>query len=129
VFVGVEAFALRKDLLRPFSQKQLTNERRVFNYRLSRARRDIENTFGITASIFRVFRTEISLKLDRIETAVLSCCVLHNFLRCSCSSYAADVQDESKEEQSDILTPLQREHNRHAGEEGRALRGKFFTLL
>ena len=45
VFVGDEAFALRKDLLKPFSRKQLPNERRVFNYRLSRARRVIENTF------------------------------------------------------------------------------------
>jgi hypothetical protein len=34
VFVGDEAFNLRKDLLKPFSQKQLTNECRVFNYRL-----------------------------------------------------------------------------------------------
>jgi hypothetical protein len=85
VFVGNEAFALRKDLLKPFSPKQLTNERRVFNYRLSRARRVIENTFGIMASRFRVFRTEINLKLGRIETVVLSCCVLHNFLRRSCN--------------------------------------------
>jgi hypothetical protein len=29
VFVGDEAFALCKDLLKPFSQKHLTNERRV----------------------------------------------------------------------------------------------------
>ena len=36
MFVGDEAFALRKDLLKPFSQKQLTNERRVFNYRLEK---------------------------------------------------------------------------------------------
>ena len=64
VFVGDEAFALHKDLLKPFSQKQLTNERRVLNYRLSRARRVIENTFGIMASRFRVFRTEINLKLE-----------------------------------------------------------------
>jgi len=122
VFAGDEVFALRKDLLKPFSQKQLTNEGRVFNYRLSRARRVIENTFEIMASRLRVFHTEVNLKLERIETVVLSCCVLHNFLRCSCNSYAADVQDESEEEQSDILTPLQRGHNRHAGEEGRAVR-------
>jgi len=51
-FVGDEAFALLKDLLKPFSQKQLTNECRVFNYCLSRAQRDIENTFGIMASRF-----------------------------------------------------------------------------
>jgi hypothetical protein len=107
VFVGDEAFALRKDLLKPSSQKQLTNERRFFNYRLSRARRVIENTFGIMESRFRVFLTEINIQLEIIETVVLSCCVVHNFLRRSCNSYAADVQVES-EEQSDILTPLQR---------------------
>lgn len=37
-FVGDEAFQLRKDFLRPFPSKQLRDERRVFNYRLSRAR-------------------------------------------------------------------------------------------
>jgi hypothetical protein len=49
VFVGDEAFALRKDFLKPFSQRELTNERRIYNYRLSRARRVIENVFGIMA--------------------------------------------------------------------------------
>ena len=97
VFVGDEAFALRKDLLKPFSQKQITNERRGFNYCLSRGRRVTENTFGIMPSRLRVFRTEINLNLERIETFVLSCCVLRNFLRRSCNSYAADVQDESEE--------------------------------
>jgi len=43
--------------------------------------------------------------------------------------YAADVQDESEEEQSDILTPLQRGCNRHAGEKGRAVREKFLCYF
>lgn len=38
VFVGDEAFQLRPDFLRPFPGRQLTDDRRVFNYRLSRAR-------------------------------------------------------------------------------------------
>jgi len=126
VFVGDEAFALHKDFLKPFSQKQLANER---NYRLSRARRIIENKFGIMASRFRDFHTEINLKLKRIETVVLSCCVLHNVLHRSCNSYAADVQDEFEEEQSDILAPLQRGHNRHAGERGQSSKREVFTLL
>lgn len=45
VFVGDEAFALRKDFLKPFSSRELTEERRVLNYRLSRARRVIEKCF------------------------------------------------------------------------------------
>jgi len=64
-----------------------------------------------------------------MDTVILFCCVLHNFLRRSCSSYAEDVQDESKKQQSDILTPLQRGHNRHAGEEGRVVREKFLRYF
>lgn len=40
-FVGDEAFQLRKDFMRPFPAKQMTEEKVVFNYRLSRARYDI----------------------------------------------------------------------------------------
>jgi hypothetical protein len=34
-FVGDEAFALRQEFLKPFSQKNLNTERRNFNYQLS----------------------------------------------------------------------------------------------
>jgi hypothetical protein len=81
------------------------------------------------ASRFRVFRTEINLKLERIETDVLPCFVLHNFLHRSCNSYAADDQDEYEVEQSDILTPFQRGQKRPAGQEGRAVREKFFRCF
>lgn len=47
VFVGDEAFPLKPYLLRPFPGRQLDCDRkRVYNYRLSRCRRIIENTFG-----------------------------------------------------------------------------------
>jgi len=50
-FVGDEAFPLRTNLMRPYSRKDIKSDReRIFNYRLSRARRIIENTFGIFSS-------------------------------------------------------------------------------
>lgn len=88
VFVGDEAFALRPDLLKPFSRDSLTDERRIFNYRLSRARRVVENTFGILASRFRVLYTAINLDIESIEWVVLACCALHNFLRKKSPSYS-----------------------------------------
>lgn len=42
-----EAFSFTNYIMRPYSRKTLTDENRIFNYRLSRARQVIENTFGI----------------------------------------------------------------------------------
>ena len=52
VFVGDEAFQLTDSLMKPFPRAVLSLKERVFNYRLSRARRVIENTFGIDAARF-----------------------------------------------------------------------------
>jgi hypothetical protein len=65
-YVGDEAFTLRQDFLKPFAQNDLNTEREIFNYRLSRARRIVENVLGIMISRFRMFHTEMHLKLDRI---------------------------------------------------------------
>jgi len=54
---------------------------RIFNYRLSRARRIIENIFDILSSKIRVLLKPIALHPDKVESAVLSCMYLHNFLR------------------------------------------------
>ncbi|XP_073420788.1 uncharacterized protein [Dendrobates tinctorius] len=81
VFVGDEALPLNPHLLKPFPLKTITPERRIFNYRLSRARRVVENAFGIMANRFRVLHTPMNMKLDSIDSVVMACCVLHNFLR------------------------------------------------
>ena len=81
VFVADEAFPLQRHLMRPFPGSQLGNdERRIFNYRLSRARRTVENAFGIMCSRFRIFRRPICMSTANSSTVVKACTVLHNFL-------------------------------------------------
>lgn len=44
--VGDEAFALSQKMMRPIPRKNLGEEEKTYNYRISRARRTIENAFG-----------------------------------------------------------------------------------
>jgi hypothetical protein len=56
VFVGDDAFAPKENFMKPYGQTGLSGEQRIFNYRLSRARRVVENSFGILVSRFGVFQ-------------------------------------------------------------------------
>lgn len=86
-FVADDAFPLTLQLMKPYSRRQLTKEQRIFNYRLSRARRIVENAFGIMASRFQIYMKPISLAPEKVEIIVKSTCALHNWLRTTSSSY------------------------------------------
>ncbi|XP_054928169.1 uncharacterized protein [Dermacentor andersoni] len=107
-FVGDEAFPLKTYMMRPYSRKGLhpvlsvsssiatkqacsaesstttqfeeLQQRRIFNYRLSRARRVVENSFGIMAQRWRILRRPFKAKEENIRRIVSACVVLHNFL-------------------------------------------------
>ena len=82
--VGDEAFPCRMDLMRPYprgtSQNRLSWPERIFNYRLSRARRISENAFGILVQRWRIFNRRIPLMPENVDLLVMACVVLHNYL-------------------------------------------------
>lgn len=64
VFLADEAFSLNENILKPYSQRELTYEKRIFNYRLSKVRNCVENAFGLIAARFRVLQSAINLAPD-----------------------------------------------------------------
>ena len=64
--VGDETFPLKTWLLRPYPGN-LTDSQKVFYYRSSRSRHTIENTFGILASRWRIFRRPIKAKVENAQ--------------------------------------------------------------
>ena len=75
-------FPLQDWLMPPYPGSSLINElRKIFNYRLSRARRVTENTFGTLVARWRVLQSPINATPEKVERIVLACIALLNYLR------------------------------------------------
>ncbi|XP_031330267.1 protein ALP1-like [Photinus pyralis] len=80
-FAADAAFPLHENIMRPYPGDKLSDAQKIFNYRLSRGRRTIENAFGILSQRLRVLRRPIIANVDLCEQITLSCVVLHNFIK------------------------------------------------
>ncbi|XP_034234424.1 putative nuclease HARBI1 [Thrips palmi] len=79
VFVGDDAFPIHTHMLKPFDMNWGEKpEETIFNYRLSRARRVVENAFGILSARFRVLRRNIIGSETLVQNLILACTALHN---------------------------------------------------
>lgn len=83
-FVADAAFPLDMKIMKPYSGKHsstgLATDKIVFNYRLSRARRTVENAFGILAMRWGCLRSEIQSRPEKVQVIVAACCALHNYM-------------------------------------------------
>eukprot|EP00102_Acyrthosiphon_pisum_P010884 XP_008179381.1 PREDICTED: putative nuclease HARBI1 [Acyrthosiphon pisum] len=81
VLLGDQGYPLKEYLMRPYPRStNLDSEKEIFNYRLSRARRMIECTFGILVSKWRCLKTELQVNEDHVDTLVKCICLLHNII-------------------------------------------------
>ena len=79
-FIGDDAFGLKPHMMKPYPLQNLPTDKRIFNYRLSRARRVVENVFGIAASRFRILRRPIISQVSKVVLITKAVVALHNFL-------------------------------------------------
>ncbi|XP_055954830.1 uncharacterized protein LOC130010792 [Patella vulgata] len=79
-FVGDDAFALRTWMMKPFSHRSQVLRERIYSYRLSRARRVVENSFGILSQRFCCFLTTMHQHPDTINLISMYVCALHNLI-------------------------------------------------
>ena len=80
-----DAFPLKPYLLKPFSErnditKDERRKRRVFDYRLSRARRCVENAFGILSQRFGIFQRAVAFTTEKAVNVTFAKIALYNFL-------------------------------------------------
>ena len=67
-------------IMKPYAQRGFPDGKRIFNYRLTIARRTGENAFAILADVFRIFFTRMNVT-ELASSISLACCILHNLLR------------------------------------------------
>lgn len=79
--VGDEAFALTNYLMRPYPKSGTLNIRKkIFNYRLSRARRTVECAFGLLRGRWRIFAKPIIASMETTQKIIQATICLHNFI-------------------------------------------------
>ena len=66
--------------MRPFPGAGVSEEEKINNYHHSRARRCIENAFGILSQRWRIFLKPIKASVKNVENYTLACLALHNYL-------------------------------------------------
>lgn len=96
VIIGDEAFPLKTYLMRPYPKPQLSDQRKLkFNDRLSRARKVVENAFGILAQKFRIYNRRIQLNPENADKVVMTTCILHNYIKSGSAGHSNNENDAS----------------------------------
>uniref|UniRef100_A0A3Q0QRU5 DDE Tnp4 domain-containing protein n=1 Tax=Amphilophus citrinellus TaxID=61819 RepID=A0A3Q0QRU5_AMPCI len=81
VLVADEAFPLQRHIMRPYPGRQLQRKERCFNYRLSRARRIVENAFGILSTQWQMYHRVLGICPRKADSVVKATCILQNYMR------------------------------------------------
>lgn len=113
VILADAAFPLQNHILKPYPSRNLSHDERIYNYRLSRGRRIVENAFGILANRFRVLLTQIYLPVETVQNVTFAYCALHNYLSKENTAYLNGAVDIENVENQTLIPATWRNTNVH----------------
>jgi len=130
VVVADDAFGLKPYIMKPYPSRGLTKQQRIFNYRISRARRVVENAFGILSQRFRIFSHAIELDPHKVKIVTMAACCLHNFLlrnSTSAQCYAYDIfgNDNNEAQMCNSFKPVRNQSSNHSSRSASEIRDHF----
>lgn len=80
-FVADGIFALHENVMKPYTRTEnLTKKKEIYNYRISRARINVECAFGILTARWRIFEKPLPFNLSTSEKVIMATLLLHNFI-------------------------------------------------
>lgn len=129
VLIGDEGFGLQTYLMRPFPKTTaaIDEKKTIFNKRLCRARRVVENAFGILAQKWRIFLRQIESEVETAVHVIEAACVLHNYIKTKQGTITI-TDTENQNEPIQALT-TQRPTNRRATTAAFEIREKFVSYF
>ena len=91
------AYPLLSWVMKPFLDNgNLSADKSHFNYRLSRARMVVENAFGRLKGRWRCLLKQNEAGIERINSVVATCCVLHNMCEIFNEEFDSDLLTKSE---------------------------------
>lgn len=116
--------------MRPFPRSSNLNENQErFNNCLSKARRTIENVFGIMSMRFRVLINKMHVNVENAKKVTLSVCILHNLLIDANSTRRSYISSNSNNNDRPQLLRIEQTQSRNPSHQAKMIREKFVNYF
>jgi len=128
LLVGDSAYPIKSWLMKPFPHSStLTDQQKTFNYRLSRARVQVEIAFGRLKARWRRLSKQMDIHIDNVPHVITACCVLHNLCEVHGDTFNEEwLQDSSLEDDSE---PGITDDDNHHSNDGTSIRNLLVQYL